>query len=108
MTEYVTHSDLNDCKEAVGDRIQEHHINVALLKQSQATMTKELIDLKKEQHEGFAKIEMLINNLDHKYATKTENIANTHKIAKIENGIWWVIALVGSILISAVIYTILK
>ena len=108
MPEYVTHNDLNDCKESVWDRIAEHHINVALLKQSQATMTKELQDLKENQDKWFAKLETLINGLDSKYATKAEHAQNAKKISKIENGVWWIIALVSWILISALVYSLLK
>ena len=86
------------------EKVDSTHTDIALLNQSAKHMQKDITDIKISQKEGFDKITKAIESLDTKFATKAEFEKNKDRIDWFTKFAW----IVGSIIITAILWGILK
>lgn len=87
-----------DCK------LEDHHLDIELIKQWNKTMTKEFGKLEETVEKGFDEIKWMFGNLDTKYATKAEHKENKDKL----DMYWKIFIFIGSIIWLAIVSAILK
>lgn len=106
--------DRHACKAKHQERILEISDNkesIALLKQSHKTMTENLKEIKKDMKEGFSnfedKLEDFLKTFPDHFATKEEHVNNSKRIESLEKWVWWIIWIVATWIMWAILRLIL-
>lgn len=87
--------------------LDDYKTNQALLQQTQTSMKEDIKEIKTEIKEGFKEIKEAFENLPTHFATKDEHKSNTTRIDKIEKWVWWLIALIWTAIVWAILKLIL-
>ena len=87
--------------------LDEYKTNQALLQQTQTSMKEDIKEIKTEIKEGFKEIKQAFENLPTHFATKEEHKSNSTRIDKIEKWVWWLIALIWTAIVWAILKLIL-
>ena len=99
---------MDDKQTKIYDKVESNDIDLALLKQSQLTMTEKVHEIKKEMKEGFSsienKMEVFLLTMKKEFVTKSEHAHSSKRLDNLEKWIWGII----SVILVWILWAILK